>query len=118
MATSTEAIVDVDRVTGELIQGWPRCKQSLLVILSTRLRTRVMRRWFGSNVMNLQDKPGNEFSFAYSLGRASAAIAKYEPEFSITSISIQGPIVNGEVTIIIEGTFLPDNTARKVSYSI
>lgn len=118
MATGTETIVDVDRLTGELIQGWPRCKQSMLVILSTRLRTRVMRRWFGSSVMDLQDKPGNEHSFAYSLGRAAVALGKYEPEFQLTKISIQGPIANGEVTIIIEGIYLPDSTSRKVNYTI
>lgn len=116
MATS-EPIVDIDRLTGELIQGWKRCKQSLLVILSTRLRSRVMRRWFGSVLLDLQDKPGNEQSFALSLGRAAVAIYKYEPEFSLTKISIDGALANGEVEIILEGSYLPDGTSRKTTFT-
>jgi len=118
MATPTSPIVDIDRLTGELIQGWPRCKQSILVILSTRLRTRVMRRWFGSDFMELQDKPGNDLVFAASLGQAIVAINTYEPEFKITRVSIQGPIVNGEVTITVVGIYLPDATSRQVTATI
>ena len=61
MATApSDHLIDIDRETGELVQGWPRIKQSIFVILTTRLRTRLMRLWWGSNFINMQDKPGNQ----------------------------------------------------------
>jgi phage baseplate assembly protein W len=111
-------IVDVDRVTGELISGWPRCKQSILVILTTRLRTRTMRRWWGSNFLDMQDQPGNEQTFYEGLGEALIAITRYEPEFIVNRLMITGQTTAGEVEITVEGEYVPDRTEKKITYTI
>lgn len=117
MATIADLIVDIDRETGELITGWPRCRQSIQVILTTRLRTRVMRRWFGSRFLELQDQPANEQSYNECLGKAINAINRYEPEFVVTRLAIR-PAADGSAEITVEGTYLPEMSSRRTVVNI
>ncbi|MEE9481860.1 baseplate assembly protein [Methylobacterium ajmalii] len=118
MAIGDEPIVDIDRTTGELIQGWPRCKQSIIVILTTRLHTRIMRLWWGSEFLGIQDKPGNEQTYFEGIRAASLAINEHEPEFQVTSFLIGGTQVDGVVEVTIEGVYLPDMSRRKISQAL
>lgn len=108
-----EHLIDIDRETGELVQGWARIKQSIYVILTTRLRMRLMRLWWGSEFMNLQDKPDTEQSYAESIFAAALAINKYEPEFKVKRIEITGRSPAGAPTITIEGVDLVEEQARR-----
>lgn len=120
MATtqSTEHLIDIDRFTGELIQGWDRIKQSIYVILTTRLRTRLMRLWWGSKFIDMQDKPGNQEVLMAGMMAAIAAINTYEPEFKVTRVTIDEFDASGEITITIEGVDLVDAALRRVKLSI
>ncbi|TXM68201.1 hypothetical protein [Methylobacterium sp. WL120] len=118
MALGVEPIVDVDRDTGELIQGWPRCKQSIITILTTRLRTRIMRLWWGSEFLNAQDKPNNNLTYAMSIQAALDAIDLYEPEFLIGRVLLGGDAVGGEAEITIEGEYTPDKTSRAITVTM
>jgi phage baseplate assembly protein W len=114
MATGDGPIVDIDRNTGELIQGWPRCYQSIQVILTTRLNTRLMRLWFGSDFLNAVDKPNNGPVYNASILAALHAINKYEPEFRANRVLLNGTPTAGEVEVTIEGVYLPDETIKIV----
>lgn len=115
MATNTnQLIVDIDRDTGDLITGWPRCKKSIYTILTTRLRTRLMRLWWGSDYLDLMDKPQNEEVFMRSIVAAIEAINNYEPEFSVTSVVIENLGPDGAPTITVNGDYLPDSSSRRV----
>ncbi|WP_439357778.1 GPW/gp25 family protein [Bradyrhizobium sp. DASA03007] len=120
MATSqsTEHLVDVDRFTGELIQGWERIKQSIYVILTTRLRTRLMRLWWGSKFIDMQDKPGNQEVIMAGMMAAIAAINTYEPEFKVTRVSIDEFDASGKITITIEGVDLVDAALKRTKVSL
>ncbi|WP_029083408.1 GPW/gp25 family protein [Bradyrhizobium sp. th.b2] len=119
MATqSTEHLVDIDRFTGALIQGWERIKQSIYVILTTRLRTRLMRLWWGSKFIDMQDKPGNQEVLMAGMMAAIAAINTYEPEFKVTRVSIDSFDASGEITITIEGIDLVDAALRRTQVTI
>jgi phage baseplate assembly protein W len=118
MAASDEHLIDIDRFTGELIQGWARIKQSIYVILTTRLRTRLMRLWWGSNFINIQDKPGNQEVMMQGMMAAIAAINTYEPEFKISNLTINEAGPNGEITFTLEGRDLVDDAMRRVSQTI
>lgn len=109
-----EPLLDMDRETGEYISGWPRCRQAIMTILTTRLRTRLMRLWWGSEFLNAQDKPGNMEVMMSSLGRAIWAINEYEPEFEILSVTIDEFGADGAITFTVNGIYLPDQTARSV----
>jgi uncharacterized protein len=114
----TEHLIDVDRFTGELIQGWPRIKQSIFVILTTRLRTRLMRLWWGSEFLNMQDKPGNEETIITGMMAAVAAINTYEPEFKVTRVSIDEFGPDGAITFTVEGIDLVDEVLRRTKQTI
>jgi phage baseplate assembly protein W len=114
----TEHLIDVDRFTGELIQGWPRIKQSIQVILTTRLRTRLMRRWWGSKFVDMQDKPTSQQTMMEGIMAAIAAINTYEPEFKVTKVIIEGAGPDGEITFTIEGVDLVDYSLKRVRQTI
>jgi phage baseplate assembly protein W len=116
--TSTEHLIDIDRLTGEYIQGWPRIKQSIFTILTTRLRTRLMRLWWGSKFINMQDKPGNQEVIMAGMMAAIAAINTYEPEFKVTRVTIDEMGPDGAIAITTEGVDLIDNAIRLMKTTI
>ncbi|SHH06346.1 GPW/gp25 family protein [Bradyrhizobium erythrophlei] len=113
-ALPTDHLIDIDRETGEYIQGWPRIKQSIFVILTTRLKSRLMRLWWGSQFIDMQDKPMNEETIMSGMMAAISAINTYEPEFKVTRVSIDSADASGDITITVEGVDLIDNAARRV----
>jgi phage baseplate assembly protein W len=117
-SNTTEHLIDIDRFTGELIQGWDRIKQSIYVILTTRLRSRLMRLWWGSKFIDMQDKPGNQEVLMAGMMAAIAAINTYEPEFKVTRVTIDEFDASGEITITIEGVDLVDAALRRVKVAI
>ncbi|MEH2517486.1 phage baseplate assembly protein W [Bradyrhizobium sp. AZCC 1610] len=114
----TEHLIDIDRFTGELIQGWARIKQSIYVILTTRLRTRLMRLWWGSKFIDMQDKPGNEEVLMAGMMAAIVAINTYEPEFKVTKVIIDEFGPDGDITITIEGVDLVDYAQKRFRQTI
>jgi phage baseplate assembly protein W len=114
----TEHLIDVDRFTGELIQGWARIKQSIHVILTTRLRTRLMRRWWGSKFVDMQDKPTSQQTMMEGIMAAIAAINTFEPEFKVTKVSIEDAGPDGSITFTVEGVDLVEETLRRLKQTI
>ncbi len=51
------ARVGVNAETGQLIYGWKHCVQSMREILETEINSRVQRRTFGSQLVDMIDRP-------------------------------------------------------------
>lgn len=107
-------LVDVDRETGEYISGWTRIRQSIITILTTRVFTRIMRLWWGSDFQSMIDKPINEETVMNGIMAIVRAINKYEPEFQIVSVEIPSADATGTMTIIVNGIDLIQNQSRVV----
>ncbi|GAA0005347.1 MULTISPECIES: GPW/gp25 family protein [Bradyrhizobium] len=118
MALATEHLIDIDRKTGEYVQGWPRIKQSIETILSTRIGVRLMRLWWGSKFTDMQDKPGNEETLMTGMMAAISAINTYEPEFKVSRVSIDAFDSSGEITITVEGVDLIDAQLKRTKTTI
>jgi uncharacterized protein len=114
----TEHLIDIDRKTGDLVQGWERIRQSIYVILTTRLRTRLMRQWWGSKFNEMQDKPSNEETMMEGMMAAIAAINTYEPEFKVTRVTIDEAHATGSIVITVEGVDLVDEVLRRLKTTI
>lgn len=114
----TEHLVDIDRYTGEYISGWPRQKQSIATILTTRLKTRLMRLWWGSLFLDMQDKPGNEEVLMGGMMAAIAAINTYEPEFKVRRVSVDELTPNGDILVTLEGIDLVEERVRIIKQTI
>lgn len=112
-----EPLLDMDPDTGEWISGWPRCRKAIMKILTTRLRTRIMRLWWGSEFLDAQDRPGNMEVMTRSLGDAIKAINDYEPEFLITGVTIDEFGASGAITFTVNGIYLPEQSARSVQHT-
>lgn len=95
MAATPAYLVDIDPDTLEYVSGWARGQKSIRTILQTRLNSRLMREWFGSDFLDIQDKPLSEEVWVQSIIAAQTAVNLFEPEFIITSIKITKADANG-----------------------
>ena len=73
----------VDRRTGAEISERDHILQSIEMILTTRIGTRVMRRDFGSRVPELVDQPLNPETITAIYAAANEAIATWEPRVRV-----------------------------------
>ena len=71
-----------DRRTGKVLRGLDHVRQSLEVILTTRLRSRVRRRTFGSAVPALLGRPLQEATLVRFYTAIHLAIALWEPRLT------------------------------------
>jgi phage baseplate assembly protein W len=117
MATRSP-IIDINRNTGELLQGWPRAKQAIEVIMTTRLKTRLMRLYFGSNLPNIQDKPGNQFVILDAFYEIAVPVNRWEPEFRVQRIYVDEAGPDGKYTFTVEGVYLPDQSNQKAQVTL
>lgn len=101
MANTPSYLIDIDPDTLEYVSGWARGQKSIRTILQTRLNTRIMREWFGSDFLNIQDKPLSQEVWVQSIIAAQAAVNQFEPEFKITSITITKADANGTLNAVV-----------------
>ncbi|WP_404291548.1 GPW/gp25 family protein [Microvirga sp. RSM25] len=76
-----------DRRTGKPMSGWDHVLQSLEVIFTTPLGSRVMRRTFGSAVPALLGRPINRATVLRFATAIIVAVELWEPRFRIRQIS-------------------------------
>jgi phage baseplate assembly protein W len=97
----------LDRRTGQVLQGWPHCVQSIEHILSTALGTMVMARDYGSDVPDRVDRPQNRIELAGLAMAAAEALRRDEPGFLLRRVDVRKTGANGVVEIAYAGDFLP-----------
>jgi uncharacterized protein len=97
----------IDRQTGKLLTGWEHCVQSLGVILTTRVSTRVMRRAFGSAALDLQDRNATPRRIMEIYTAVAAAIRAWEPGFRLKTVQLTRGGADGVFAFLITGTFYP-----------
>lgn len=95
-------------VDGSLLTGFDHVRQSIEVILTTPIGSRVMRRDFGSELMGLIDRPMNDRVILAIYSACAMAIAKWEPRFAVTGISINDATAQGVFGLEIRGVYYPN----------
>lgn len=103
MADST----GVNAVTGQALSDWAHVEQSIRVILSTPIGSRVMRRDFGSDLPDLVDRKLTPRGILAVYSAAALAIDKYEPRFQLTKASIIAADHTGRIGLALFGTYYP-----------
>lgn len=103
----------LNRETGRPLDAWEHLKQSLLVLLTTRIGERVMRRAFGSDVPPLLGErlvPSTVLRFFTAI---IVAIELWEPRYRVTRVGVSATAPDadrarsGRLGIAIEGEFRP-----------
>jgi Phage baseplate assembly protein W len=102
------------RHTGRLLTGWDEIKQSILMILTTAVGSRILRRAFGSGVPDILDKPMNEMTMVDVYVAVVEALEPHvindrqygEPRFVLTAISSYGD-ESGLISFSLSGIEFP-----------
>ena len=110
MSETTSGLIaaGIDRKTGKLLSGFDHVKQSIELIVKTRLRTRVMLRDFGSELPDLVDYPGHERWAMRLYVSVAVGIAQWEPRFELTQLRLVDVNRNGQVELEILGVYHPE----------
>jgi len=127
------ARVGLNARTGQLLTGWPHCVQSIGKILSTEIGERVQRRDFGSNLLDLLDRPQNQETLVSWYVAVSEALEPRnvdghelgEPGW-VTLVCDLDPSVPGEVKLTLGGVFFENGhlgdystpSQREIVYSL
>lgn len=95
-------------ITGKELEGIDHLKQSIVDILTTPIGSRIMRRDYGSRLLELVDHPVNR-DFTLEVYAATAeALEKFEKRFKLEKVKIT-EIKEGKVTLSLEGKYLENN---------
>ncbi len=97
----------LDRKTGKLLTGWDHCVQSIEVILTTLIGSRVMRRAFGSAALELQDRNATPRRIMQIYTAVAAALKRWEPGFRLKTIRLVRGGADGVFVFEITGIFYP-----------
>jgi len=82
----------IDRRTGKIISNYDHALQSVEVVLSTRIGSRVMRRQFGGGVAEILGRAVTPPLFALFQQLVGTAIDIWEPRFKVRRILPQGSV--------------------------
>jgi uncharacterized protein len=96
-----------DRRSGLLLTDWAHVHQSLEVILTTPLGSRVMRRDFGSELPDLVDSKMTSRLVLAIYAAAAIAIRRWEPRFRLSRASIVEATASGRLGLVLYGTYYP-----------
>jgi phage baseplate assembly protein W len=100
----------IDRRTGKILNNFDHALQSVEVILSTRLGSRLMRRQFGGGVAELLGRAVTLPLFSLFQQLAATSIDIWEPRFKVRRITPQGTVEQiraGSVGIRIDVDYRP-----------
>ncbi|ORE90547.1 hypothetical protein ATO13_22616 [Stappia sp. 22II-S9-Z10] len=96
-----------DRSTGAPLADWEHVKQSLGVLFTTPLGTRVMRRDFGSELPALIGETMTTGTILKLYVAAYMAVLREEPRFELTRIGINEATQQGRLGLDLEGRYRP-----------
>lgn len=97
----------IDRRTGGIASGWAHVEQSLDVILTTPIGSRVMRRDFGSEIPDLVDRKMTSRLILALYAAAAVAIRRWEPRFRLTRAAVTEAGATGRLGLVLSGTYYP-----------
>jgi phage baseplate assembly protein W len=97
----------LDASTGQVLTGWDHCVQSIGIILTTRVGSRVMRRSFGSGLRDLQDRNPDPRTMIEIFGAIAQALRTHEPGFRLRRITPLKVGDDGVAEFDLSGTFYP-----------
>ncbi len=99
--------IGLNHTDGRHIDDWDHVKQSIYVILTTRIGQRVLRRDFGSHLPDLIDAPMSSRVILALYVAIATALQRWEPRFQLTKCQPVELTAGGLVGIELAGTYYP-----------
>ncbi len=108
----------LDRNTGAVIGGWDHVVRSVVDILTTPIGSRVRRREYGSDLMQLVDQPMTDRTLLRLYGAVAVALARWEPRIDLQRVAFVQASADGKATLALFGDYLSrghlgDRTTRQ-----
>lgn len=97
-------MIGMDRTTGRRLTRADHIKQSVEVICTTRLNSRVMRRDFGSDAPDLLDQPGNGEAVLSRYVAIAGALDAWEPRVALSGFTLTSMSPDGQASIEVTVT--------------
>jgi phage baseplate assembly protein W len=97
----------LNRFTGKPLSDFDHVAQSIGVIVTTPIGSRVMRREFGSEIFDLIDRPMTDRVILAVYAAAVLAIARWEPRYAVTGIKLLAADATGGISLAFEGIYYP-----------
>ncbi len=97
----------INRRSGAPLTDWDHVVQSMAVILTTPIGTRVMRREFGSELMDLIDRPMTNRVIIAVYAATANALRRWEPRFRLTRCQLIQAAADGTLSLEIGGVYMP-----------
>lgn len=97
----------INRDAGTILPGFEHVEQSIGVILTTPIGSRVMRREFGSELFDLIDRPLTDQVILAIYAAAVMAIARWEPRYVLTNCKLAAVDEAGTVSLEFSGVYYP-----------
>jgi phage baseplate assembly protein W len=101
------ASTGINRDAGKALRDFEHVQQSIGVILTTPIGSRVMRREFGSELFDLIDRPMTDRVILAIYAAAVIAIARWEPRYAVTGCRVVSTGADGQISLEFNGTYFP-----------
>lgn len=109
MTPTTEPYVLMNRETGEGMSDVAHLRQSLIVLLTTPVGSRVMRREYGSRLPLMLDRNVTRRLLADWVYAIGEAIYKWEPRYRVKQVQINtSSLRDGVLALTLEGWYVPE----------
>ena len=93
----------LNKQNGTAIDNLAHLQQSVADILTTPIGTRLMRRDYGSALLDLIDQPANGATLLRVFAATASAIMKWEPRIKVKSINLATHQPAGSWSLTIYG---------------
>lgn len=99
----------MNRQTGRPITKLQHISQSIGDIVTTRIGSRVMRREYGCQMVDLVDHPGNAATQLLCYAAIAMALLRWEPRVRLSRVQLTSLTMDGQSELAIEGTLVDSN---------
>ena len=99
----------MNRQTGLPITKLQHISQSIGDIVTTRIGSRVMRREYGCQMVDLVDQPGNAATQLLCYAAIAMALIRWEPRVRLSRVQLTALNIAGQAELSIEGTLVDGN---------
>lgn len=101
----------MNRITGQPISTLAHIQQSIGDILTTRIGSRIMRRDYGSQLVDLIDQPGNGATLLMAYSAIVMALMRWEPRVRVNQVQLSNLTAAGQCELTLDATLVDSNNA-------
>lgn len=105
----------MNRQTGTAITTLEHIRQSMADILTTRIGSRVMRREYGSHLVDLIDHPGNPANRLRAYAAITMSLMRWEPRVRISRVQLSNATAQGQFELTVDATLIDSNEQQSIS---